>query len=305
MAELKLNSEFRKFYASVKEFRFYLKLNRVDNEQYVKETISSLKKVVLDFTELYNTCCNTDKKRNDFIQKFSMEIFQIHDTLNGKEMKMVFIDKKDHDKFRSLYDTFFKKCLGIVQVQKRLSYLPTLLFNKFIEGITYFHQDTTDERPVYHRELSCGAQDLTSQYKFVDAMKIKTKPLQERLLIKKFVRTCFIERLIYDSIYNNTFHQQDLGHLHELKTVEQIYEKYYRYHDLELRVRYDDDNYPIMLSITETTPELTKKETYTVSRKHDRVLCTQNHWSKDGLVRYEKVQTFKQEEPWIMRTPEV
>lgn len=304
MTEMKVNSEFRKFYENIKDFRIFLRNHRLMNESQVDNTLDSLHKDVQRFTNLYSTYYDTDKKRDDFIKKFSMELYQIHDTLIGKEMKKVFIDVSYHSKFRSLYDTFFKKCLGMVQVQKRLSYLPTLLFNKFIEGITYFHQDTTDERPVYHRALSCGAQNLTSQYKFIDAMKIKTKPLQERLLIKKFVRTCYIERLIYDDIYNNTFHQQDLGHLHELKTVEQIYEKYYPKHNLYFKMKYDDDNYPIMLLITEKTPDLTTEETYTVSRKNERVLCSKTTSGK-GIMRYEKVQTFKQEEPWITRTPEV
>jgi hypothetical protein len=250
-----LYREFQQFYKNVKEFREYLRKNRFNNDSYIKLTLHSLKNGLVKFTELY-----TQQNREAFIQTFPMELYLIHDTLIGKD------DKKLNGKFRSLHDAFFKTCLGIVHVQKRLSFLPTLLFNKFIK-------DTT-------RELSCGAQDVTSQYKFINAMNI----LRERVLIKMFERTCYIERLIFDDIHNNAFHQQDLGQHKQFK------------------LKYDDDNYPQMLIITDKTHELITDETYTISRMHDRVMCVRTTRSKDGITRYEKVQTFKQEEPWILQT---
>ena len=34
--------------------------------------------------------------------------------------------------------------------------------------------------------------------------------------------------MIYDQIYNYVFHEQDLGHVHELKLVERKYQEFYK-----------------------------------------------------------------------------
>ena len=63
------------------------------------------------------------------------------------------------------------------------------------------------------------------------------------------VRNCYIERLVYDNIYTNTFYRQDLGHLVELKSMEQMHDSYYKNESIGIKIRYRDEVYPESLHL--------------------------------------------------------
>lgn len=110
--------------------------------------------------------------------------------------------------------------------------LITEIFTNFVRGITYFKSEFQDFRyPIYHRNASCGSTNQTSDEKFVKTLYGPDKSL--------YVQRCYIERKIYDKIYKRFFNYQDIGHLHELKIVEQYYDTYFPNDNLKITLIFD------------------------------------------------------------------
>ena len=55
---------------------------------------------------------------------------------------------------------------------------------------------------------------------------------------KKALRQCYIERLLYDIIYEHTLHKQNLGHLLELQQVTRLYQDYFKGFKISIDVSY-------------------------------------------------------------------
>jgi hypothetical protein len=59
--------------------------------------------------------------------------------------------------------------------------------------------------------------------------------------------------MIYNYIYNHVFYEQDIGHMHELKNIERIYQDFYKNENLAIQVIFSSDQlYPHQLIITTT-----------------------------------------------------
>lgn len=100
--------------------------------------------------------------------------------------------------------------------------LVTILFNELVQGITAFDNDTpTQENPIYHRMESCGPH--AGQARFLKAHKVCT-PGRDAHKTRKHKRSvserCYIERLIYDQLYQN--HRRMLAADDPLHTFEYI-----------------------------------------------------------------------------------
>lgn len=104
----------------------------------------------------------------------------------------------------------------------------TEVFDAFIHGITYFHNDLPADpvsAPLYHHPKSCGARSEGPRTCSIhdDAIHLKKN--------KKLAYLCYLERLIYDKIhtrYNLFFPKrgtdvesaQDEGHIEKINRVE-------------------------------------------------------------------------------------
>lgn len=168
------------------------------------------------------------KNIDEFISKHSGELLRLHDILVGSFAK-IYANTVNLKNLRSLHDSFFG-ILSIHSPGKKFQNVPTQLFTAFIQGITYFENEKERAFPVYHRSISCGSKSKTVEEKF-------------RNYDKSNLILCLIERLIYDNIYTNTFHRQDLGHLFELKKVEREYQDSFPGNQIKIDIEYEKHIY--------------------------------------------------------------
>jgi hypothetical protein len=173
--------------------------------------------------------------------------------------------------------------LNIRVPRKRFARLATFLATRFCKGITFFSTNGgIDAIPFYHRNNSCGPLSGINRTN------------------KYFVKNCYIERMIYNYIYNHVFYEQDIGHMHELKNIERIYQDFYKNENLAIQVIFSSDQlYPHQLIIT--TTKLNHQpivEIYTKPYDAEIVDCVKYIASQ----KYEKKQTFLEETHWIVKS---
>lgn len=199
-------------------------------------------------------------------------------------MKKTFLNKGLYNDARQCHDTLFG-AICLKQPNKRFASLPTKLCQEFCKGITYFQYDMPfPDHPFYHRDNSCGTKKVEAFAKFKDSAS------------KEYLKTCYIERLVYDAIYINTFYEQDIGHKHELKLMEQLYQKYYDHATITVSLTYERLIYPISLMIFYRTAHGIISESFTKQKRTKHVLCRRD---EKGQI-YEKVQSFDQESGWMV-----
>jgi hypothetical protein len=109
----------------------------------------------------------------------------------------------------------------------------TLILNEFLKGITWFQSEVTFND---HRRGSCS-QKGTTNFNCVGITDRATKKSNKRVIEK-----CYIERLIYDNLWQHTTtSQQDEGHLKWLKETKDAYNTCFPDHSIEIEVKYNQD----------------------------------------------------------------
>lgn len=233
-----------------------------------------------------------------FVDNNACILFKVHDIMVGQFSK-TYLYKQQRAVLRSPHDMFFKS-LEIKSPGARFSRLPTNIFNEFTKGITYFETDHVPGNPIYHREESCGDANVPSNQKFVERI---TNSSLDRKRKHVTIRRCYIERLIYDVIYSNTFYKQDIQHLHELKSVEQLHDSYYKDESVSIKIKFRDDIYPERLSIITEYPSRIETNTYAKQWGSANVSCKKTvFFTKKEIAfeSYDKTQTYEREEAWLL-----
>jgi hypothetical protein len=228
---------------------------------------------------------------NDFSGNHQTILYFIHESLVGSFFKTYLKNCGNSHNLRSFHDKLFTKLLHIRNPKVFFRQLPTFIATEFCEGITFFKNNSGKESiPFYHRDYSCGDKTKTATEKFVNA---------ENDNKVHFLKNCYIERYIYDIIYTQVTHQQNIEHLHELKIIEQMYQDKHPNEKLKIFIDFDKDlTEPKTLTVmTEyidkkyiTTEIFMKQKHFTSCKKYD---------NKNNV--YEKTQTYEQEEPWILQ----
>jgi hypothetical protein len=219
---------------------------------------------------------------------YQLELFRLYDVTIGS-YQQIYITSDSVDVMRSVIDTMFKRCLGIGKPRSRFKHLPTMIATEFCKGVTFFKSDVVEEIPFYHRQTSCGSKTQSASEKFTILLDNSTAIKHNK---KAYVLKCYLERLIYDKIYTNTFHQQDIGHLHELQVMARVFQDYFPGEGIIVDIEFKNQLYPVKLNIIYKL----YRETYIKDKYNsERVYCTK---VKDG-IQYDKVQTFIQETAWL------
>ena len=125
----------------------------------------------------------------------------------------------------------------------------TSAFNKFVQGITYFHHESfytwgVMRDPLYHRNGSCSKKG-TSNFTCNGVVNRSTRRSNAHL-----IETCYIERLIYDQLWqqiNQT--QQDGPHLRWLLDTQREYASCHPNMTLFVHLEFFDDQIPVGLHI--------------------------------------------------------
>lgn len=125
----------------------------------------------------------------------------------------------------------------------------TNAFNKFVKGVTYFQHEAFYKwgivrDPIYHRKGSCSKKG-SPNFSCIGATNRSTRRSNGHL-----IEVCYIERLIYDELWqriNQT--QQDGNHLRWLSETRREYSNCHPMMSLEIEVEIDDNNVPHALHI--------------------------------------------------------
>jgi hypothetical protein len=269
----------------ITRFMTFTSVCNINNDKVINNFVSLFKNVATKWNTSVKNLSKVEKKKilRDNIQIF----YKIHSALVGYHAQIHC--KSLTTKFRGSHDIIFK-AINIIRPATVFAYLPTKLFTEFCKGITYFRDELITERPAYHRMKSCG----TGQKNIIDKFK-KALSEDSAIINKDNLKRCYIERLIYDNIYTNILHLQDPQHYRELKEIERLYQDYFR-ENVNIRIKYQDNFYPIELIITYTINE-TKIiiEKYKKNINSNIVECTKI--TSDGMSLNKK-QSFDHEEQW-------
>ena len=227
-----------------------------------------------------------------FVSKNKGDIYRVYYILS-KETELYMSDKSYRtDVVRQTLHLMHM--LGITNVKKFLERLPTDYLTEFCRGITYFQGEEITERPFYHRESSCGPGSLSAVQKFgTKANKAK-------------VYKCYLERKIYDAIFTDILHYQDLPHLSELKTMERYYQDNFNEKRITVVIGYKNQIEPVTLLITTYTGDDVGdkiEEVYKKTANSKLVKCTKRIFKDNDQVAYfSKEQTEDKEEHWVELT---
>ena len=171
------------------------------------------------------------------------------------------------------------------QIIQELRQGVTRKFTEFSKGITFFASERQELRwPIYHRDLSCG----TTAQKFV-----KTKFGPD---MGPAISRCYIERLIYDEIFQNELGYHYVSHKLELDEVARHYDKFFPRANLRVKLRFLNNLVPISVDIiTSDTFEKYTKTLDASGNYNDIVFCKK----EESMKIYEKFQAFESEKEWI------
>jgi hypothetical protein len=274
MAKAKVTYFFNKVYEAVDDFKKHMEEPVIKQYDVHIKIISDLAK---KFRDAVNKDLTFDQKL--FIDKHGGKLFRIHNILSNNDYS-IYMNKQILLKLKSPHDIIFMSSLGIKNVEDTFKRLVTSIFNKFVQGITYFKDDHVIDNPIYHREASCGDKQKNHVDKF--AMKL-TNAAMEKEKKERAVRMCYIERLIYDQIYENVYKTQDLGHKLELHNMGQMFLLYFPGETLTVTVEFDDV-YPVKV-IIKNNKEVRE---YYKQWDNSKVYCKMLR----GATRFDKVQTY-------------
>jgi len=248
-----------------------------------KEFVKSCKKFTID-------------ERDLFVTNNVAKLYKIQDTLIGKFFTL-YIELHYKVNLRKIYDNIFFTGLHISKPTTIFTVLPSQILSKLIKGITYFKGEYP-EWPVYHRLVSCGNAkiDYKTKFKILESDAIKIQDSKKAALKK-----CYIERLIYDKIYQNTLFKQDIGHLLEVRKIEQLFQDYYPNERINIQIAYKELIIPTFLYIETTIDD----KMYTIETYDKETnLCTKILYKKlkfsspFEVNKQMKTQTFEKEELW-------
>ena len=289
----------------LRDIRFHKLINQI----YL---ITVLDKLTLNLEKAWR---NAKKQEyNDFVASHMTELFQIRQLLVGKSVRDNF-KQEYHASLKLCNNRIFANTFHIHKTNVFFSGLPAKVFSQFIRGITFFQSDVGShlEYPPYHRPASCGTAELDFREKFTINAQMSKTVVNQR---KNALRSCYIERMIFDTIYRFMLGKQESRHLVELRNIERFYQDYFPGHDLTVDVNmaldtihpsflviidtYDDGKFHIEESYFKENPENPDTE----------VKCTRityrnfvRKMSPFLMKREAKIQSFLAEVPWSPSAP--
>ena len=262
----------------------------------IQKEIQVIKKMAQRFKTAATEITRTDLR--DFVKIHFNDFFQIYDTMLGEHYNLHVKNKSLLPNMRSIVDIIFN-AVNIKNPVDFLNYMCTIIFEKFIQGITYFtlqplyRDNNKTEHPLYHRPLSCGSKTQSHTQKF-EFQKGKSQTSGEHLY--QHIMTCYIERTIYDDIYNKMNKMQNISHLKELDILRRLcFDKYKSIPKIKVSFK-PNTIIPIKLVIDY---ELYHSETFSKPENGNIVKCIKRFRSQT----FTKTQSFAFETSWT--TPEV
>lgn len=170
-----------------------------------------------------------------------------------------FLIKLKNPKARSLHDRIFTKTL---KMGKHVPLGITRIFENFVKGITYFSNETEyiNKIPIYHRAASCGDSSADFIKKYLQCY--PTNIPNDMKKKKEHIYKCYLERLIYDNMFQHSFEnnlnvyskekttiQQNEGHTFQLTERARNFNSCFAGIKIDIKIEYKN-NFPIILYIS-------------------------------------------------------
>ena len=227
----------------------------------------------------------TDEDKYNICMKFRHDIFKITNILNNIGRTTTFKISNRLIHIISYNTTIFNSILNYNIFYSRLPNLVTNTFNEFIKGITHFSSNTGLERPLYHRDQSCGPKIANSSYKDRNRKCILNDNIDEFNRVRLNSKNCYLERLIYDKLWKHFMSQsQNLGHGNELLRADYDYfATCYPSTVLNIDIKYESDYYPNKLVISLINPSKNIIESY------NKNILTYNPVKYDTNIKCERI----------------
>lgn len=194
-------------------------------------------------------------------------------------------------KLMSLTERIFRLHLNLPIHRGKIPLGTTLLFEKFLKGITIFKDQEDGEFPAYHRTESCGPYVGNDTFRKGNRQCL-VKDITDVHRRKRIAQTCFIERMVYDALYANEmladmthYAKQDEGHQRALNDAKQDFSGCFPGQSLQVFVAFEA-RAPVSLRIERYKGnQLYETEVYT------RVTVPEagGSWSYDAIVTCEKI----------------
>lgn len=169
-----------------------------------------------------------------------------------------FLIKLKNPKARSLHDKIFTK---ILKMEKHVPLGITRIFEEFLKGITYFSNETEyiKQIPIYHRAASCGDSSADFIKKYLQCYKTNIpNNIKQK---KEHIYKCYLERLIYDRMFQHSFMnnlnvhskhttaiEQNKGHKFQLTERARNFNSCFTGIKINIKIEYKN-NFPIILYI--------------------------------------------------------
>ncbi len=193
----------------------------------------------------------TEDYRMEIVHTYSALLFKIIKLVRGFWISLP-------SSTRSLYDTLF---FNLLKMQRQMTSEATDEFERFMPGISVFGMENINasEKPLYHRDASCGPKSLTTS-EYDDTRRCGPQhSLSQRDANKARILKCYVERLVYDKIYekhNLRFPgkleyqgAQDANHWRRLEKTREDFESCFPFTKLILDVDFDERDIPFCLTI--------------------------------------------------------
>ena len=176
-----------------------------------------------------------DLEKNDTTQ---IKLFvDVHYDAIRKAYKVV----KALSHLRSLFDKVFHKHF---KIDRQAPLGLTYILEEFIKGITYFADQEEAIIPIYHRLYSCDHFQA-----FRDKFQQCRPGTKSPQLFKQRIKTCYIERLIYDKMFTDqqfyldgvaheTERSQDAGHVHWLSQTKEDFLTCFPGLNIDVEIKY-------------------------------------------------------------------
>lgn len=276
--------------------------NITEKEEQIQEAMHNVVKEIRQVPEEARSLLMKDAEVGPLLDQIYNTL---HDMIQDSNRKKATYSTK---LLLSVRDNIFRNELSYT-VQANRYRIVSSIFDKFIRGITYFADEQEDAYPIYHRLVSCG------KIRDVDYTDFHTcfEENANNEIAKQRIKTCYLERLIYDDIYRHqTLHfpvsgtegnVQDESHQFWLQKTKNDFHTCFPNMDVQLTLKYEN-TYPVYMKAYVTQNGNFIEET----EFQKRLNYIQGHLDYDLVVhcvrktpteKYrEKFQTFLERRQW-------
>lgn len=208
---------------------------------------------------------------------------------------------------KTLCNVFQKHFKSGLRETQPTNFQLTRTFKEFIRGITYFQepsQHISVGSPIYHRLTSCGPIHDEHYNTFHTCYTNNPNNIEA----ERRIRTCYIERLIYDAMYQHqtslfdTIKRQDKGHHTWLRKTKEDFQTCYPNINIQVIITRYEGQLPMELGINiYSHKKLVEQQHYTrtfgIHEGYDPFVFCQR-WLVNTNQYQEKFQEFSQEHEW-------